>query len=75
MIPISDQNPTLRTPVMTYPILAAMFGVWILVQGGGFDPTSLAASVCNLGMVPGELTHRAPLGYSVPIGAGVCSVV
>ena len=47
---------------MTWLILGAMFAVWFMVQGGGLDPESLAASVCNFGMVPGELTHRAPLG-------------
>ena len=42
---------------MTYAILAAMFLTWIFIQGAGFDQQALAASVCNLGMVPGELTH------------------
>ncbi len=68
MIPISDDNPTLRTPVMTYALLGGMVAVWLFVQGAGFDPQQLAASVCNLGMVPGELTHRAVLGTGVPIG-------
>jgi membrane associated rhomboid family serine protease len=70
MIPISDENPTIRTPVMTYALLAALFGVWFYVQGGGGvvgPPTELLASVCNWGLVPGELTHRAPLGLAVPL--------
>ena len=29
MIPISDDNPTLRTPIMTWLILGAMFAVWL----------------------------------------------
>lgn len=64
MIPISDENPTLRTPVMTWLILGAIFAVWFVVQGGGLPGTDLklAESVCNLGMVPGELTHRVPVG-------------
>jgi len=64
MIPISDENPTLRTPLMTWLILGAMFAVWFVVQGGGLPGTEveLAKSVCNLGMVPGELTHRARVG-------------
>jgi membrane associated rhomboid family serine protease len=52
---------------MTYAILVAMFATWIFVQGAGFDQQALAASVCNLGMVPGELTHMAPLGAAVTI--------
>ena len=70
MIPISDDNPTLRTPLTTYALLAALLGVWLFVQGGGGltgPPLDLLVSVCNLGMVPGELTGRAPLGLQVPL--------
>lgn len=52
MIPVSDENPTLRTPIMTWLILGAMFAVWLIVQHGGFDPDVLARTVCNFGMVP-----------------------
>ena len=75
MIPISDDNPTLRTPVMTWLILGSLFAVWVLVQGGGFDPVRLAASVCNYGMVPGEITLRAAVGTAVPLGNGLACVV
>ncbi|HEY9227841.1 MAG TPA: rhomboid family intramembrane serine protease, partial [Gemmatimonadaceae bacterium] len=75
MIPISDENPTLHTPIMTWLILGVTFAVWFVVQGGGVDPIALASSVCNYGMVPGELTHQAPLGYQVPIGHGLgCAI-
>jgi membrane associated rhomboid family serine protease len=60
---------------MTYSILAVMFATWILLQGAGFDQQALAASVCNLGMVPGELTHLAPVGTAVPLGRGMACVV
>src|ERR1051325_10825290 len=75
MIPLSDDNPTLRTPVMTILLLAAMTAVWIFVQGAGLDPTQLASTVCNLGLVPGELTHRAPLGESIPLGPNLSCIV
>ncbi|MBC7896082.1 MAG: rhomboid family intramembrane serine protease [Cytophagaceae bacterium] len=68
MIPISDDNPTLRTPVMTWAILLATIGIWFVVQGGGFDAFRLAASVCEYGMVPGEVSHQAALGTQVPMG-------
>jgi rhomboid family protein len=75
MIPLSDDNPTIRTPVMTYLIIAATVATWFFVQGAGFNPIQLAASVCNLGLVPGEITGRAPLGLAVPLGNGlVCQV-
>ncbi|HKG95086.1 MAG TPA: rhomboid family intramembrane serine protease [Gemmatimonadaceae bacterium] len=80
MIPIGDENPTLRTPVATYATLAAILVVWVVVQGMGSDFHALTGSVCNWGLVPGELTHQARLGTSVPLGRDpnggfwVCSV-
>lgn len=75
MIPLSDDNPTLRRPVMTYLLLALIIGAWFLGQGAGFDEIQLAASVCNFGLVPGELTGQAPLGQGVPIAPGMACVV
>jgi membrane associated rhomboid family serine protease len=75
MIPIGDENPTLRTPVVTLLLLLALGVVWAFVQGAGLDPNQLARTVCNLGLVPGELTHRAPLGQAVPIGPGLYCLV
>jgi membrane associated rhomboid family serine protease len=75
MIPISDENPTLRTPVMTYTLLGITWAVWVLYQGAGFDTTALATSVCNLGLVPGELTERARVGLAVPMGANLACEV
>jgi membrane associated rhomboid family serine protease len=77
MIPISDENPTLRTPVMTWIILGVIFAVWFVVQGGGLpgNGVQLVSSICNLGMVPGELTHRAPLGLGVPLAPGLQCVI
>lgn len=75
MFPLSDENPTVRVPVTTYFLIAVIIAVWVLVQGAGLDQQALAASVCNLGMVPGELTGQAPLGTAVPLGPGlVCEV-
>ncbi|MDF1503267.1 rhomboid family intramembrane serine protease [Roseisolibacter sp. H3M3-2] len=75
MIPISDENPTLRTPVVTYALLAALVAVWVLAQGAGATPVALIASVCNWGMVPGELTGGAPLGLGIPMGEGLACVI
>jgi membrane associated rhomboid family serine protease len=74
MIPISDENPTLHTPYMTWLLLGTTFAVWLVVQRAGLDPY-LAASICDFGMVPGELTHRAPLGLAVPIARDLNCVV
>src|ERR1043166_1000986 len=75
MIPLSDENPTLRTPIMTWLILGVMFTVWLVVQGAGLDPITLGRTICELGMVPGELTHKARLGAMVPIGPHMACVV
>ncbi|WP_224363668.1 rhomboid family intramembrane serine protease [Hyalangium versicolor] len=75
MIPISDDNPTLRTPVMTYLLLSLIAFVWIFLQKAGLDSTALARSVCEWGMVPGELTGRAPLGFEVPLSRNLQCIV
>ncbi len=75
MIPLSDDNPTLRRPVVTMAIIVTTLAVWILVQGAGLDPYALVSSVCNYGLVPGEITGRAPLGEAVPITKTLACVV
>ena len=67
MIPISDDLPTLKTPLVTYAIVAITAAVWLLYQRAGFNDLALAGSVCDLGMVPGELTGEAPVGQAVPM--------
>jgi membrane associated rhomboid family serine protease len=75
VIPLSDDNPTSRTPVVTIGILALLGAAWVLVQGAGFDATRLAATVCDLGMVPAELTRGRPVGFGIPIGDGLACVI
>lgn len=67
MFPVSDDNPTLRTPVMTIALLVVTWAVWLLVQGAG-SPLALAVSVCELGFVPGEVSRMARIGDGVPLG-------
>ena len=54
--------------------LGGMFAAWFVVQGGGMNPLQLVKSVCDYGMVPGELTHRAPIGLSIPIAENLACV-
>lgn len=75
MIPIGDENPTFRPPVVTWLLLAAIFATWAFVQGAGFNEYQLAASACNLGMVPAELTKSLPVGFAVPMGRGLACVI
>lgn len=75
MIPISDDHRTIRPPVMTYAIIAANIASWVLIQGAGMNEPVLAASVCNYGMVPGEITRMAEMGTGVPLGDGMACVI
>lgn len=75
MIPLYDENPTSRFPIVTVLIMVCIAAVWILLQGAGLDARTLAASVCNLGLVAGEVTGRAHIGESVPLGEGLRCVV
>ncbi len=75
VIPLSDENPTLRAPVVTILLLVAIGCVWVFVQGAGLDEHALAASVCNFGLVPGEITHLTPVGRAVPLGPDIACVV
>lgn len=74
MFPIRDENPTIRTPWATHFLIAANVATWILVQGMGAEP-NLSRSVCELGLIPGELLHRLPDGYTIPMNLGMSCVV
>jgi len=73
MFPYHDENYTQRTAVITVAIIALCAAAWILVQGAG-AALPLASSVCNLGLIPGELTGQAAVGTSFPIGQGLACV-
>jgi membrane associated rhomboid family serine protease len=61
VFPYHDENATQRTPVITIALIASCVAAWILVQGAGTE-VPLAESVCNLGLIPGELTGLLPPG-------------
>jgi len=61
VFPYRDENETIRTPVATFALIAINLLVWIFWQGAGAH-TLLEASVCNYGLIPGELTALARPG-------------
>ena len=72
MIPYRDENETQRRAIVTATIIGINLVVWLVVQGAGAD-LPLAKSVCNLGLIPGELTGLVPPGRGFPMGPGaVC---
>ena len=54
MFPIRDENPQLSVPFVTFAFIALNVAAWLLLQGLGSEP-ALTQSVCQLGLIPGEL--------------------
>lgn len=74
MFPYRDENPTEIFPLFTLLILAGNIVSWIFFQGLGFNPEAMARSVCDFGVIPGELTGLA-VGSIVPMGDGMACIV
>ncbi len=70
MFPYRDENETQRTPVVTVALIAVNVLAWLVVQGAG-SPLPLAGSICNLGLIPGELTGALAPGPRFPMGSGL----
>ena len=70
MIPYHDENKTIRTPVVTFGLIAANVAAWVILQGAG-TTLPLAQSVCELGLIPGELTGSVRPGTGFNMGDGL----
>ncbi|HEV3486862.1 MAG TPA: rhomboid family intramembrane serine protease, partial [Vicinamibacterales bacterium] len=70
MFPYHDENQTLRTPIVTFVLIALIVCMWLFVQGAGAT-LPLARSVCDLGLIPGELTASLSPGTRFPMGEGL----
>jgi membrane associated rhomboid family serine protease len=70
VFPYHDENETLRTPIVTMTVIALNVLAWMFVQGAGMEE-SVAASVCNYGLIPAELTAAVPPGAAFPMGKGL----
>src|SRR5262245_20140793 len=67
MFPYHDENETQRTPIVTMTLIALNVAAFVLIQGAGAEEP-MAASVCNLGLIPGELMATVPAGAEFPMG-------
>jgi len=74
MFPYRDDNPTELPAVVTVGIIAVNVLAWLFVQGMG-SPEPLVRSVCDLGLVPGELLHTARPGTGVELAPGIMCLV
>jgi membrane associated rhomboid family serine protease len=73
MIPYRDENETQRPAIVTGTLIALNVFSWLFIQGAGSD-FPLAKSVCELGLVPAEITASVPVGTAFPMGPGlVCT--
>ncbi len=73
MFPYHDENQTQRPAVVTMAVIAACMLAWLFVQGAGAN-VPLATAVCNLGLIPGELTGMLRAGVGFPMGDGLVCV-
>lgn len=67
MFPYRDENKTLRPAVVTGTIIVLNVLSWMVLQGAG-AAMPLAWSVCDLGLIPGELTGLLPVGTRFSMG-------
>lgn len=70
MFPYRDENETQRLAIVTGTIVSINVLAWLFVQGAGTS-AALARSVCELGLIPGELTGALPPGTQFPMGEGL----
>ncbi len=70
MFPYRDENQTQRPAIVTGAIIGLNVFTWLIVQGAGSE-VAVARSVCNLGLIPGELTGTLPPGTTFPLGEGI----
>ena len=70
MFPLRDDNPTIHTSVATFTIIGLNVAAWIFLQGLG-SPGPLAQSICEFGLIPGELLQTLAGETRVPLGQGL----
>jgi len=70
MCPVRDENPHFLTPLVSHGLVVANVLAWVFLQGLGLEP-ALSTSVCQLGLIPGELLQRLPPGTAIPLGEGM----
>jgi len=67
MFPYHDENETQRPAVVTLVLIGLCVVVWVFFQGAGAE-RPLATSVCDYGLIPGELSQALPAGVGTPMG-------
>jgi membrane associated rhomboid family serine protease len=73
MFPLSDDNPHFLAPITTCVLITLNVLAWIFVQRLGSE-SGLGASICALGLVPGELLRTLAPGTRLEIVPGAYCV-
>src|SRR5262245_22912224 len=74
MFPLRDDNPQLATPLAMIALIAMNVLVWVFAQGMGGEPL-LTQSVCQLGLIPGELLGLVRPGARVALSPEMSCVL
>ena len=70
MFPIRDDNPHFLPPLVTSGLIGLNVATWIFAQGFG-QPEALVRSLCELGLIPGDLLGRLAPGTQQELGPGL----
>ncbi len=74
MFPLRDENPRAHPPIATVAIIALNIVAWGVVQGFGTD-AALASSICQFGLIPGDVLGNLPAGSSFPLSQDLVCVI
>jgi membrane associated rhomboid family serine protease len=74
MFPLRDENPRVHPPITVVLIIVANALAWALLQGFGSD-AALAKSICQFGLIPGDLLGTAPAGSAFPLNDHLACVL
>jgi membrane associated rhomboid family serine protease len=73
LLPLRDENPTLRRPLATVTIITLNVLAWGTLQGLGSE-RALAESLCLYGLIPGDVLGVAPAGSAFALADGLVCV-
>jgi len=73
LFPLRDENPLVRPPVATFILIGINILSWVFLQGLG-SAEALGSSVCNYGLIPGDILGNVPVGTGFPGGGAGCPV-
>jgi membrane associated rhomboid family serine protease len=74
MFPLRDDNPQLTPPIAVIALITLNALVWMFVQSMGTEP-ALSRTVCELGLIPGELLGLVRRGTRIALSPELTCVL